>query len=130
MSERLIVSETKAKGRGVFAGVNFAAGELVESCPVIVLPSDQRAVIDSTLLYDYYFSWGAEFKDAAICLGLGSLYNHSYKPNAQYVKDIAGGKINFMTLCAILVGEEITVNYNGSPDSLKPIWFEPIGDEP
>jgi SET domain-containing protein len=46
-------------------------------------------------------------------LGYGSLYNHSYRPNARY--DDEGGQAKvFRTLRDIAAGEEITVNYKGS----------------
>ena len=123
--EKLAVGETELQGRGVFAKADIAEGELVESCPVVVVPANQRAALDTTVLFNYYFSWGPDLLDAAIGLGLGSLYNHSYNPNAKYLKDFDQKRINFIALRPIRSGEEITVNYNGDPNCSKPLWFEP-----
>ena len=125
-SEKLTVTETPNKGRGVFALKDFAEGELIESCPVIALPAHDRVVVDTTPLYNYYFSWGPDLTGAALCLGLESLYNHSYTPNPKYIKDFARQQIDFVALRAISAGEEIAVNYNGDPSSLKPLWFDPV----
>ena len=128
--EKLAIGLTKAKGRGVFASADFVEGQMIESSPVIVIPASHRAALDTTALFDYYFSWGPDLTEAAICLGFGSLYNHSYSPNARYVKDYDNGKINFIAVRVITAGEEITVNYNGDPSNSKPIWFEPVSEEP
>lgn len=126
--EELRVKQTDRKGRGVFATRTMVTGTLIESCPVIVVPANERVHIDQTILYNYYFSWGAELADAAIALGYGSLYNHSYGPNAKYVKDLKAGVVELVAIRDIVAGEEITVNYGGSPDSCKPLWFEPINE--
>ena len=123
---RITVQSTPDKGRGVFATEKIRSGDLIESTEVIVVPSEQRSLLDATVLYNYYFSWGAEANEAALALGLGSLYNHSYSPNAHYVKDRAGAKIDFVAIRDIAAGEEITVNYNGDPKSLKPLWFKVV----
>lgn len=51
----------------------------------------------------------------AIAFGFGSLYNHSYQPNARYVKRIAERTLDYVAIRDIQCGEEITVNYNGRP---------------
>ena len=91
--------------------------------------SEQRSLLDTTVLYNYYFSWGAEANEAALALGFGSLYNHSYSPNAHYVKDLDRRKIDFVAIRNISAGDEITVNYNGDPESLKPLWFDPAKED-
>ncbi len=105
----------------MFATKAFACGELIEVCPVIVIPADQRPDIDKTALYSYYYGWG---DDAALAQGLGSFYNHSYMPNAVYDKDITNSNVVIRAIQDIAAGEEITVNYNGDPDALKPLWFD------
>ena len=57
-------------------------------------------------------------------LGYGSIYNHSYSPNARYVKHFDRRTIDFIALWDIAAGEEIPTNYNGVPDSKKMVWFE------
>lgn len=74
------VKDSPGKGRGVFAQRNFKKGEVIETCPVIVLPAKEIDSLELTQLYNYYFAWGPDSKDGAIALGYGSLYNHSYNP--------------------------------------------------
>ncbi|WP_334783466.1 SET domain-containing protein [Nostoc sp.] len=114
----LIVGNTNLKGRGVFAQKRFLKGELFERVPVVVIPAEQVEFLDKTILGNYYYDW--EDKAAAIALGLSSLINHSYHPNAYYVKKFAYREIE--------VGEEITANYNGSPDEKSPIWFDVVDE--
>ena len=53
-SDKVYVKETPSRGRGVFARVPIKEGEVIEVCPVIVLPDDQWEIIDSTNLTNYY----------------------------------------------------------------------------
>ena len=115
---------TAKKGRGVFASATIARGELVEVCPVIVIPAEQWHHVEPTVLALYIFNFGPEGEHAAIALGYGSLYNHSFAPNAEYNKSWDERLIRFTSLRDIAVDEEITVNYNGSPGDRSEIWFE------
>jgi SET domain-containing protein len=121
----LIVRASASKGRGVFANRAFAAGETIEICPVIPLPAEDVAKLDQTYLYNYYFGWGPDNQGAAIALGYGSLYNHSYTPNAVYRKNLADDTVQFVALTPIAPGEEIFVKYNypGAGDD-GPLWFD------
>lgn len=112
------------KGRGVVARRQFSAGEIVETVPVLVLPAEQWEHIEKTVLYNYTYGWGPKLEHAGLALGLGSLYNHSFQPNARYVRHLDELTIDFVALRTIEEGEEITVNYNGDPDDTSPMWFE------
>jgi len=72
---------------------------------------------------NYIFWWG---EDKAIALGYGSLYNHSFNPNAYYITNIENDSIDFYSGMDIQKGEEILINYNGDPDDQSPIWFDVI----
>ncbi len=111
-------------GRGVFSAAPIPEGSLIEICPVIVCPQEDLPIIHCTRLHDYYFLWGDDQKECAIALGFGSLYNHSFDPNAIYMPDFNGDVITFYSLRDIEAGEEITVNYNGDPEDPQPLWFE------
>lgn len=123
----LFIAPSKLGGRGVFTGEDLPASSLVEICPVIVLSGKDRKVIHETSLHDYYFLWGKKEKKAAIALGYGSLYNHSYQPNAQLIADIEARQFIIETLMPIHSGVEITLNYNGGNDQ-SPLWFRPKKD--
>ena len=120
--EMLYVDRTANKGRGVFTDRPIGSGELIERCPVLELPAEDRRALRGTALYDYYFDWGADGRDLALALGLGSIYNHSFAPNARYVKRYRERLIEFLALRAIAAGEEILINYNGDPDDRSPLW--------
>lgn len=111
-------------GKGVFAARTIAPGEVIEICPVIVFPQSQVEFVRQTVLDNYYFDWGNEGDEYAFALGYGSLYNHSYEPNADYDMDFEGETIDIVCLREIAPGEEITINYNGYPDDRSKVWFE------
>ncbi|MEZ4712351.1 MAG: SET domain-containing protein [Caldilineaceae bacterium] len=114
------VGNTKAKGRGVFAENNIKEGETIERAPVLVLPDEQWQHINRTLLFNYCYGWHDE---TALALGFGSLYNHSYTPNAYYVKRYEEYEIEIVALRDIAADEEILINYNGDPNDKDELWF-------
>ena len=105
---RTYVAPSTLHGRGVFAAVPIAAGEVIEVCPVLRFPAAQREHIDATLIDEYYFDWDG---DGAIALGLGSLYNHADEPIAEYIKDTANDVLVVRALSPIAADEEITFAY-------------------
>ncbi|MGW0605888.1 SET domain-containing protein [Streptomyces sp. NPDC002640] len=117
----LEIRPSATHGRGVYATRPFAQGDVVECCPVLVVPAAQRALLDRTSLYDYYFHWqdGA----AALALGYGSLYNHSSEPLARYRKNFDADTIHIVAVQAVLPGSEITVDYTDG--GTNPLWFTP-----
>lgn len=120
----LYISEIEGKGRAVFAARDFKAGEVIEVCPVIVLSNNERKRINYTELRKYYYEWGPDFKEAAIILGFGSVYNHDYDSNAHYERDTLNRTLRYVCVKDIKAGEEITVNYNGEIMDETPVWFD------
>ena len=119
---KIQVRKSDKHGRGVFATEYISRNEVIEVCPVIALNKEDTLKIDETILFNYYYEWVN--KNAAFALGYGSLYNHSYQPNAQYEKNFDENTITIKSLKEILEGEEITVNYNSDPNSKEKVWFE------
>jgi SET domain-containing protein len=121
-TDAIEVKQIKGKGRGVFARRLIYDGEVIERVPVLVLPDgESRSASGLTPMSDYCFDWGRG--TVAVALGYGSLYNHSYQPNARY--DDEKGQIKvFMAIRDISLGEEIVVNYNGEPGDQSPVWFK------
>lgn len=111
-------------GRGVFAARDIDKDEIIEICPVLLFPKSELPYMRQTILDDYYFDWGDNGELYAVCLGYGSLYNHSYEPNAEYGMDFGAQTIDFYALRPIAAGEEIFVNYNGEADCKDKVWFE------
>src|SRR5690242_8740348 len=81
----IIIKNTEKYGRGIFATRNIKKGEYIEIAPVIVIPYAEWKPMRGSILSNYIFRWD---EDKAIALGYGSLYNHSYTPNARYFTNI------------------------------------------
>lgn len=122
--EAIRVRPVAGKGRGVFAARPIRAGDVFERVPVIVLPAGQVPRIEGTVLENYVYEWTEE--RWAVALGAGSIYNHSFKPNARYLKLFDEDAIAYIALTDIEPDVEITVNYNGDPQNQTPVWFEPV----
>jgi hypothetical protein len=118
----LFVKETKTRGRGVFAGRDFEANECLELCPALVIPaSDIEWFVDTAI--DGFWYQSDDSDDCLLALGFGSLYNHSYKPNAWF--DVHGREriISFWAARKIRKGREIRINYNPAEGQEK-VWFD------
>ncbi|MDB5352981.1 MAG: hypothetical protein JWN86_4228 [Planctomycetota bacterium] len=120
----LVIKRIKGKGRGVFAGRPIAKDEIIERVPMLVIPKKEfDEHLGSTILYKYCFDWRKD--SVALALGYGSLYNHSFGPNALY-EDVGPQLKVFIALRDIRPGEEITINYNGRPRGRKSVEFSVI----
>ena len=118
------VRTVEGKGRGVYALRPFRAGELIERSPVIVLPGEQSRFIEETELQYYWYDWRTDEGSTAFALGYGMLYNHSYRPNAVYVRRFDEQVMDYLAVRDIAPGEEICINYNGRPDDSSEVWFD------
>lgn len=124
MRRSIIVRTIPGKGRGVFALKDFKAGDVVESAPVLIFTPKERKNLEKTLLNYYVYPWKST-RGASVVLGYGSLYNHSYSPNADWKQNFKTHCMVYRAIKSIKKGDEITVNYNGEPDDNAPIdWFE------
>lgn len=123
-SDAIEVRRSPGKGRGVFARRRIKAGEVIERVPVLVVPIDDLNQGEAwTSLGNYCFVWSK--RTVALALGYGSLYNHSFHPNARYDDRGQQTKV-FTSLRDIEPGEEITVNYNGDPNDTTAVSFEVV----
>lgn len=113
-------------GRGVFAAREIKQGEVIEICPVVTMSRDSVQHLDKTELENYYFEWGIEGDQAGIALGYGSLYNHSFKPNAVFEINILESVVCVTAISDIPKDVEITFNYNGDPEDQSPLWIKGI----
>lgn len=122
----LIIKDTQKYGRGVYATRYIEMGQLIEISPVIVSPKEESEHLENTIFSNYCFYWGREKEDRAIALGYGSLFNHSYTPNAMFICNEHNLTIRFYAIKHIKSDEEITINYNGNPNDKSPLWFDVI----
>ncbi len=124
MSLAIEVRTTSKKGRGVFALKDFKKGEIVENCPVINITPKERKKVEKTIFNYYIYPWRST-RSGSLVLGYGSIYNHSFSPNADWKQNFRANTMVYRALRPIKSGEEITVNYNGEPDDKTFIdWFE------
>ena len=119
----LYIAASPDRGRGVFSSVPIASGRVIEISPVIVLGPQERVLLDQTILHDYIFLWGPDEKECCVALGYLSIYNHDYRSNAEYAMNFAERTIRITTVRDIKKGEEIFINYNGTWNDPKPVWF-------
>lgn len=123
MNNGIVVKKSKLLGNGVFAARNFKKGELIESAHLLTFTPRERKILEKTKLNYYVYPWRST-RSAAIALGYGSIYNHSYEPNADWKQDFKKEMMTYKALRDIKKGEEILVNYNGEPDDKTEIdWF-------
>lgn len=123
-SSHIYANQSSIEGLGVFARHPIKDGEIIEEAPLILIPEEQLSDLTKTRLLEYYFAWGHKFSEAAIGLGFASLYNHSFEPNAKYIKDVENSVLRFVAIKDIKQDEEIVVNYNGHPDDKSKLWFQ------
>lgn len=119
----LYVAQSEGKGRGVFAGKPIQEGSVIEICEVIFIAEDQLELLDKTILYEYYFLWPDGSAAACIALGLGSLYNHSARPNAEVVFDLDDTTLTMRCTKNIAAGTEICIDYQGGLRDAPELWF-------
>ena len=120
-TDRLEIRDDPLKGRGVFACAPIAAGAVIEMAPVIIVPAGQCALLDKTILHDYYFHWDGDPDGegrGAVALGLVALCNHSRRPRARVRRNLAQCTLDLVALVPIAAGEEVTIDYN------CPLWFD------
>ena len=120
-SDFIEVRRSPKKGRGVFPRKPIRKGIVFERAPIVLIPvGEVFSNAPRTKLADYVFNWGRD--TVALVLGYGSLYNHSYRPNASYYGEGSQTQA-FIAIRDIQAGEEITVNYNGSPKGRARVGF-------
>jgi len=122
-STLIFLRKVKAKGRAVFAKAAIKKGTIIERAPVMLVPiSELAGGMANPALHKYFFQWSKTH--VAMILGYGSLYNHSYRPNARYTHGSLS--ITYLALRDIAAGEEITINYNFDPKDKTPLKFKVV----
>lgn len=112
-SNGLYVGPSRLGGRGLFAGTDIAARELVTSASVLVLPPEQTAHVDEGLMRHYVFDWtpDADTTQYAVAFGEISLCNHSAQPNCRFELDRERLCVCLYAARDLQEGEELTIDY-------------------
>ncbi len=117
------------RGRGIVALTDIEKGQLIERSPVLIIPSEQRAMVDDSIIFTYVFMWEKDTVEedlyrhegrSAIALGYTSLLTHSYTPNCIFVRHIDELLIEIYADRFIKAGEELTIDYQMT------LWFDPV----
>lgn len=120
-SDRICIKKVPGKGRGVFAKAPIRRGDVIERVPVLFVPvKDFVGGLENPTLKNYFYMWTDD--KVAVSLGYGTLYNHSYKPNAKY--EHGANTLTYRALRDIKEGEEVTINYNWVPTDKTPVGFD------
>jgi SET domain-containing protein len=119
-TEHLEVAPSRLGGRGVFARRRFEPDELIEACPVVLVPSEEATAVCTTVLGHYVYEWD---DGVAVALGFGSLYNHAAVPNARYERDADPDILRVVASQPIDAGDEVLIDYTGG--GAQELWFAP-----
>jgi len=122
----LVIAPTAQMGRGVFTSAALEKNCIIEIAPAIVMGKEDRQWLDKTVLHDYIFEWGPDADQCCMALGYVPIYNHSYQSNCEYEMDYEALTISIITMRQIAAGEELFINYNGTWNNDKKLWFEAL----
>ena len=120
---QLEVGTSHIHGTGVFAKTHFKPGQLIEVAPVIPMDDREKDLLRNSSLHSYYFLVNNKEVSVVVGLGYASLYNHASHANARYSINLPELSISIIACKSISTGEEITINYNGNPDDMSPVYF-------
>ncbi|MBB6235886.1 hypothetical protein HDC90_000486 [Pedobacter sp. AK013] len=123
MTKQLYLKTIKGKGRGVFCNTAIHEGEVIEVCPVIIIPAKEFAALNATSLMDYSFYFNKEENTLSLTMGFGSMYNHKQYPNAVYILDRVKKQMVFTAYEQIEAHTEICINYGGEHGKDYSKWF-------
>jgi len=109
----------------ILAKTQFARGEIVEICPVVLL-GEEAKTIDK--LKDTIFEIDRDQNQWALVLGYGSLYRHNKKANLDYAYNKLTKQMYFITRDVVKLGEELTINY-GQDYWMERMTFKTFGEQ-
>ena len=120
-STRTYVGDSPLGGRGVFASEAMDAGEVVEVAPVIVVPAEERELLEASSLRDHWYGWNDD-GDAAVAFGHASFYNHADDPTCEYDAHEVLDALVVRLRRPVAPGDELTIDYTGG--GVEELWFD------
>lgn len=109
----LYIKHTKKMGRGLFAKKDIFMGDIIEESSVIIFSIEEYKNLKGTSINKYWYAWGPT---VAIALGVGSLFNHSKKPNVDYTVDLIHQTITFKATKNIKKNTQAFIDYGYDPE--------------
>jgi hypothetical protein len=92
----------------IMGKTQFAKGEVVEICPVVLVGEIAKTI---EKVKDLIFELDKNKGQWGLVLGYGSLYRHSDKPNLDYAYNPKSRQMYFITNRPISMHQELTINY-------------------
>ena len=115
ISPKICVKPSPVHRWGVFAVDFIAEGEIIEECPMVELEKSWLEKEDKILSkYRFNFPSGGIPESQQVCLGYGSMYNHSNQPNVYWQSVYYTPELStyrFVALSNIEPNEEIFASY-------------------
>lgn len=111
------IKRVRGKGWGAFCSVPIPKGAVFSVSTVIVLSGREANLMDGSSLEPYWYAWGT--RGRAIACGLGSILNHSDKPNCSYRLSKRKRTISFYAIRDIPAHEELTHDYGWPSESYE-----------
>tara|TARA_Y100001973_G_C4987948_1_gene227478 strand:- start:43 stop:468 length:426 start_codon:yes stop_codon:yes gene_type:complete len=126
---KIEVKKSSIHGYGVFAKENIKKGEVLEECHYISIPkvplmsflslSLEKEKILNFISYFFRFPKTKSYKEIALPLGNGCIYNSSITPNADWETNEKTKLFIFKSIKKIKKGEEILTNYHHSVTNIN-----------
>ena len=116
-NSKIEVKKSPIHGYGIFAKENIKKDEILEECHFISiggtsLSEEDKAFLSKNDLGKYMFRFPRNtMQEIAWVLGIGSIYNSSPKPNADWETNEKRRLFIFKSIKNIQKGEEILINY-------------------
>ncbi len=110
---------------GVFAGQAISAGTIIEQCHA--LPIEQGWERIDTVLNHYLFAWPWDGDGRAVVFGLASVFNHGRPPNAAWKTVLESTRVDFYTLCDVMAGKELLIDYGDEYWQQAAVYSPPQG---
>ncbi|WP_163518328.1 SET domain-containing protein-lysine N-methyltransferase [Gelidibacter japonicus] len=129
MKGALYIKEVQGKGRGVFSSAPIVAGDIVESCKMVVFNPEDYDLSTASFLINYSFFIDRDKNIVGLASGFGSLYNHAAPANATHKIYKGDNRVDIVALRDIANDEEICINYLGAFDDTSTSWFDNRGLE-
>ncbi|KAG0055191.1 hypothetical protein BGZ83_009367 [Gryganskiella cystojenkinii] len=117
----LAIQDCGPKGRGIVTRKPIPSRTVIDISPILLFPAGEYTAHGQYTQLDHYtYRWQGGM---ALALGLGSMFNHSNKPNVGFQRDFANKVIRYTTLREIKENEELCISYGPN------LWFPDMEEE-